>query len=89
MEICRNCRLYDTTGTGCAVLGDACCNKNIFEEVDGLAIYGCGCDLTLKGRSLSSACPLKKWDAIMTLQEEEMLKKQLNENKGERGVDNS
>ncbi len=82
MEICRGCRLYDTTGSGCAVGGSACCNKNLFEVVGGKEIKGCGCDLSLKGRSLSSSCPLLKWTAVMSEKEEEILNNQLNEDQG-------
>lgn len=49
------------------------------ELVDSKEIKGCGCSLALKGRSLSSACPLSKWPAIMSEQEEEMFKNQLND----------
>ncbi len=52
------------------------------EEVDGVLIKGCGCNLTLKGRSLSSACPLGKWTAVLSKLEEDILKKQLDEDQG-------
>ena len=38
----------------------------------------CGCVLSAKTRCLSCACPLKKWEAIMTDVEEEQVKKQIN-----------
>lgn len=80
MEICRGCRLYDTTGDGCAIPGTApCCNKNLTDILDGKEVNGCGCSLGLKARSLSSSCPLEKWKAIMTEKDENLLKSQLND----------
>lgn len=69
MNICRNCHLYDTQGYGCLVPGThPCCN-----EKNG----GCGCSLEFKTRSLSSDCPLNKWKAILTQEEEDKLKEKL------------
>lgn len=83
IDICKGCKLYDTSGSGCALLGtQPCCSQDLSEDVNGVETKGCGCSLSLKGRSLSSACPLSKWSAILTEQEEELLKKQLND-KGE------
>lgn len=62
LEICKQCKQYDETGIGCAVIGtQPCCNKN----------GGCGCSLSIKTRSLASACPLvvPKWEAILTIPE--------------------
>lgn len=80
MEICRGCRLYDQSGSGCSVPGTSpCCNENMSEMVGDKEIKGCGCSLSLKGRSLASECPLGKWKAVLTLKEEEILNKQLND----------
>lgn len=69
MRICRICYLYDINGDGCMVPGTApCCN-----EKHG----GCGCSLEFKTRSLSSDCPLNKWKAILTQEEEDKLKEKL------------
>ena len=58
--ICNEC---SSKGRKCAVKGTApCCNE-------------CGCSLNFKTRSLSSECPLGKWDAIITEDEEEQLEK--------------
>jgi hypothetical protein len=58
--ICDDC---PSKGTECAVKGTApCCNE-------------CGCSLGFKTRSLSSSCPLDKWDAIATEEEEDKLEK--------------
>lgn len=65
--ICTECDHYDISGEGCLVIGTApCCNKNT---------GGCGCSLSLKTRSLSSACPLTvpKWEAVLTEEEENKL----------------
>jgi len=35
----------------------------------------CGCSLGFKTRSLSSDCPLGKWEAIVTEEEEDKLEK--------------
>ena len=57
-SICDEC---PSKGTDCAVAGTApCCNE-------------CGCSLTFKTRSLSSDCPLQKWDAITSVEEEDEL----------------
>lgn len=83
MDICKGCRLYSTNGVGCVSGGSACCNNTLFEEVGDKLIQGCGCNLTIKGRSLSSSCPLGKWKAVLSMKEEEILNKQLDENKGQ------
>jgi hypothetical protein len=57
-DICNNC---SSKGKKCAVKGTGpCCNE-------------CGCSLAFKTRSLSSDCPLDKWQAIVTEEEEEIL----------------
>lgn len=57
-DICDEC---PSKGKKCAVKGTApCCNE-------------CGCSLTFKTRSLSSECPLGKWQAIATEEEEDLL----------------
>tara|TARA_R110000824_G_scaffold14820_5_gene62723 strand:+ start:3609 stop:4028 length:420 start_codon:yes stop_codon:yes gene_type:complete len=62
---CKICPLIDREGKSCAVPGTApCCSD-------------CGCSLGLKIRSMSSDCPKGRWDAIMTPELEEQLKKQL------------
>ena len=62
---CKICPLIDREGKSCAVPGSApCCSD-------------CGCSLGLKIRSMSSDCPKGRWDAIMTPELEEQLKKQL------------
>lgn len=69
MFICKNCKLYDTSGDGCMVPGtQPCC-----DERQG----GCGCCLSLKTRSLSSECPLKKWKAELSEEEETLLNEKL------------
>ena len=57
-DICNAC---DKKGNKCAVKGTGpCCNE-------------CGCSLAFKTRSLSSECPLGKWEALMTEEEEDKL----------------
>lgn len=57
-EVCNEC---PSKGRKCAVKGTApCCNE-------------CGCSLAFKTRSLSSDCPLDKWKAIITEEEEDAL----------------
>lgn len=68
MSICESCNLYTATGEGCMVPGTSpCCNMNK---------GGCGCNLKLKTRSLSSSCPHPdgpKWNAELTQEEEDAL----------------
>jgi hypothetical protein len=69
MSICRRCHLYDVHGEGCMVPGTApCCNEKA---------GGCGCSLEFKTRSLSSDCPLNRWKAILSEDEEDKLKEKL------------
>ena len=69
MQICNNCDLLDEEGEGCIIPGtQPCCN-----EKKG----GCGCSLSLKTRALSSECPLGKWKAELTEEEEDKLNQKL------------
>jgi len=69
MQICKECDLLDEQGDGCMVPGtQPCCN-----EKKG----GCGCSLSLKTKALSSDCPLGKWEAILTEEEEDKLNQKL------------
>lgn len=69
MFVCKNCKLYDETGEGCMVPStQPCCNE---------LLGGCGCSLSLKTRALSSSCPLKKWKAELTEEEEDLLNEKL------------
>jgi len=59
-DICDEC---PEKGKKCAVKGTApCCNE-------------CGCSLAFKTRSLSASCPLGKWDALITEEQEDELEK--------------
>jgi hypothetical protein len=56
--VCNEC---PSKGTECAVKGTApCCNE-------------CGCSLAFKTRSLASDCPLGKWEALISEEEEDAL----------------
>ena len=69
MEICISCPIYDRTGEGCMVPGtEPCCNQNK---------GGCGCSLNFKTRSLSSSCPMGRWDAEITQEEDDALRQKL------------
>jgi len=60
-DICDECEHIDNKGKECAVKGtQPCCAE-------------CGCSLQFKTRSLSSECPLGKWQAIATEEEEDEL----------------
>jgi hypothetical protein len=62
-DICDTCDKLDTKGKDCAVKGTKpCCAE-------------CGCSLAFKTRSLSAECPLGKWDAIATEEQEDELEK--------------
>ena len=59
--ICQACPKLDLVGTECLVPGSQpCCAE-------------CGCSLKFKTRSLSSSCPLGKWDSFMSPEEEDNL----------------
>jgi len=69
MQICEACELLDVQGEGCTLPGtQPCCNENK---------GGCGCSLSLKTRALSSDCPLGKWEAELTEEEEDKLNEKL------------
>lgn len=58
MEICNDC---SSKGDECVVIGtQPCCNE-------------CGCSLAFKTRALSTECPLGKWKALMSEEEEDKL----------------
>jgi hypothetical protein len=60
---CVKCDSLDRIGSICTVAGtQPCCGE-------------CGCSLALKLRSLSSSCPLDKWNAVLTEEEEDKLNK--------------
>ena len=61
MEICETCPEIDREGNKCVVPGTSpCCGV-------------CGCSLSLKTRSLSSACDNGRWLAILSEKEEAAL----------------
>ena len=65
MEICSTCPELDTEGSKCMVPGTGpCC---------GL----CGCSLSLKTRALSASCDDKRWEAVLSENEQELLDRQL------------
>ena len=69
MQICTSCALFDMHGEGCMVPGtQPCCNEKM---------GGCGCSLGFKTRSLSSECPLSKWIAEVTPEEEDIINQKL------------
>lgn len=56
--ICLACPNVDLSGVNCLAPGtQPCCSE-------------CGCSLKFKTRSLSSECPLKKWPALLTEEQE-------------------
>jgi hypothetical protein len=69
MLICKFCEVYTEEDEGCMVPGTSpCCN-----QLKG----GCGCSLQFKTRSLSSCCPLGKWDAEVSQEEEDVINQKL------------
>lgn len=59
--ICQACSKLDLVGTDCLAPGSQpCCSE-------------CGCSLKFKTRSLSSSCPLNKWESFMSPEEEDDL----------------
>lgn len=60
-NVCKGCEMLDTQGDKCFAPGtQPCCGE-------------CGCSLGFKTRSLSSECPLGKWKAWLTEEQEEQL----------------
>ena len=58
MDVCNEC---PSKGDECLVVGTApCCNE-------------CGCSLSFKTKALSAECPLGKWKALMTEEQEETI----------------
>lgn len=65
MSVCLDCEQLDTKGDKCLVAGtQPCCGE-------------CGCKLGWKTRSLSSSCPLGKWNAELTDEEAKLLEQKL------------
>ncbi|NQY43344.1 MAG: hypothetical protein HRT87_08380 [Legionellales bacterium] len=64
-SICLACPSLDVKGSKCLAPGtQPCCGE-------------CGCSLKFKTRSLSSDCPLGKWKAVMSEEDEMKLKEDL------------
>ncbi len=64
-QICIKCELLDVVGDKCTMPGtQPCCSE-------------CGCSMGFKLRSLSSACPIDKWKAVLTEEEEDELNKNI------------
>ena len=61
MAKCNICVRKDDEGSTCVMAGtQPCCNL-------------CGCSLSFKTRSLSSSCPDKRWDALISEEDEDKL----------------
>ena len=61
---CSLCEHLDNKGKSCAVPGTKpCCGK-------------CGCSMGLKIRALSSSCPIGKWEAVVSKEQEKKLKRE-------------
>jgi len=64
-NICNKCPFLDKKGDQCYVKGtQPCCSL-------------CGCDLSLKTRALSAECDVKKWNAVLSEEEEDKLNESL------------
>ena len=63
LQVCNSCDEKDDEGSSCAVTGTQPCCKL------------CGCSISVKTRSLSSDCPMKKWEAVITKEDFETLQK--------------
>lgn len=65
-SICQSCPFIDRSGSSCIVPGtQPCCGK-------------CGCSLHFKQRSLSSSCDDRRWDAVLSQDEDDNLTNSLN-----------
>ena len=64
-QICIRCGSLDVVGDKCMMPGtQPCCGE-------------CGCSMGFKLRSLSSSCPIDKWEAVLTEEEEDELNKNI------------
>ena len=71
-QICIKCKSLDVKGDKCTMPGtQPCCGE-------------CGCSIAFKLRSLSSACPLNKWKAVLTEDEEDELNKNIEDAQDEK-----
>ena len=61
MSICNECPELDKVGGHCFAKGTQPCCKL------------CGCSLGFKTRALSSECPVKKWESVVSVDDEEHL----------------
>lgn len=72
LKICRSneCGFHDPNGTSDKVVvkGKESCGN-------------CGCNLHLKTRCLSCACPINKWEALLSEEEYQSLYEKLNKDK--------
>ncbi len=65
LHICIKCPYIDEKGDKCYLKGtQPCCSL-------------CGCDLSLKTRALSAECDIKKWNAVLSEEEEDKLNESL------------
>ena len=65
MSICNTCPHLDIEGTKCMVPGTSpCCSL-------------CGCSMSLKTRALSASCDDKRWDAVVSEDEQELIDRQI------------
>ncbi len=62
LEICRRCEYNSVNAPGHTWL------SNIYEHCTN-----CGCPLVQKTKCLSEGCEMKRWDAVLTEQEEDLL----------------
>jgi len=62
MAICNECELISTK------------HKSVRPDVH---CTNCGCTLAAKTKCLSCSCPLKKWEEVMSIDEEDALKKEI------------
>jgi len=61
LSICEMCPKIDYVGDKCMVTGSQpCCAE-------------CGCSLAFKLRAMSTECPLGKWKAVMSEEQEDKL----------------
>ena len=64
-ETCKVCPHIDHKGDKCYIKGtQPCCTL-------------CGCDLSLKTRALSAECDDKRWKAVLSEEEEDLLNETL------------
>lgn len=70
LAICSSCIGYSNSGCTIPGTGPCCSSKVVVGEVDGVSVLGCGCSLKAKLKCPSCSCPVKKWEAVLSVDQQ-------------------